>query len=151
MKVIPAKFTITKEVQELFENAFIKGQKEKWEKVAEEAASSFTSFTIPENLPQEVKENAQKTYDIRFKLEKKTAYEEGYASAFYDERLTLTNKYEQVPLMKELFEKGFHDNTEISTYPAPAYNIFNPNCFPILSLKSLVFMRGFCVRQATSI
>jgi hypothetical protein len=45
--------------------------------VAEEAASSFTSFTIPENLPQEVKENAQKTYVIRFKLEKKTVYEEG--------------------------------------------------------------------------
>jgi hypothetical protein len=39
--VIPKKYTITKEVQELFENAFLKGQKKKWDKMAEEAASPF--------------------------------------------------------------------------------------------------------------
>lgn len=121
-KVIPAKYTITKEVQGLFENAFIKGQKEKWEKKAVEAAASFITFSIPEDLPQEVKESAQKTYDSRFELEKKTIYEEGYKSAFYDEKLTLPYNYEKVPLMKEQFEKGFNENKEISTYHAQAYN-----------------------------
>jgi hypothetical protein len=120
-KVIPAKYTISKEVQDTFENAFLKGQKEKWGKIAEEAATSFTAFSIPEHLPQEVKESAQKSYDLRYELEKKTAYEEGYASAFYNEKLILPSKYEQVTLMKEQFEKGFHENYEISAYTSQAY------------------------------
>jgi hypothetical protein len=121
-KVIPAKYTITKEVQELFENAFLKGQKEKWDKMAEEAASSLISFSIPDNLPQEIRESAQKTYDLRFEKEKKAIYEEGYASAFYNEELFLPNNYEKVPQMKELYEKGFHNNSEITTYNEQAYH-----------------------------
>jgi hypothetical protein len=120
--VIPAKYIISKEVQDTFENAFLKGQKEKWGKMAEEAATSFTTFSIPEHLPQEIRESAQKSYDLRFELEKKTAYEEGYASAFYNEKFILPLKYEQVTIMKDLFEKGFHDNSEISTYISQAYN-----------------------------
>jgi hypothetical protein len=120
-KVTPAKFTISKEVQALFDPAFLKGQKERWVKIAEEAATSFSSFSIPEHLPQEVKESAQKSFAQQNEIEKKTAYEEGYASAFSNEQLILPYKYEQAPLMKEQYEKGFHENSEISTYHEEAY------------------------------
>jgi hypothetical protein len=55
--VIPAKYLISEEVQRLYGSGFVRGQKEKWVKFAEETASSFKPLSFPDELPQTVKES----------------------------------------------------------------------------------------------
>jgi hypothetical protein len=120
-KVIPTKYLISKEIQNSYDNGFLEGQKEKWVKIAEDAASSFKSLSFPEHLPQTVKESAQNRYDLRFESVKKTAYKDGYTSAFKNETFIPSKKYEHAPIMKEQFKRGFHENSEITTYMKQAY------------------------------
>ncbi len=117
--VVPEKFTISTDVQQSYEKGFVDGQTQNWLNQANEAASTFTAISFPSDLPQSVKESAQKKYD---ELIQKKAYDQGYESAFQHETVVLPSIYEENSVLEEEFINGFNSNNEVKKYLDRAYN-----------------------------